>query len=152
MPHLKLLTHLTVVALALTSLSTHAQSSATLDVFVSAPNERGALHGLETLQADGVVITVHDLSAQKRIEQQLSADLPAEKDAALDTATARIHSLTQTTRDALRAAHEAHAAATHWRIARTPAFVIDGEHVRYDATDAVSLWRRHQAAKKESGS
>lgn len=96
----------------------------------------------------GVAVTVHEIGALERWEDELSANLSRDPDTARRQATERLAALTGENKRRLAAAWQGLLEAQRWGIRRVPAIVInDGEAVVYGTTDvsaAVARWRDWQ--------
>ena len=96
----------------------------------------------------GSQITIHDLSARKRLLDEISQGLPSDPAQAKDIALARLNA--GDFRQRLVAAEVDAALATQYGIVKLPAIVFDrGAAVAYGLTDvgqAIELYRRWQGA------
>jgi integrating conjugative element protein (TIGR03757 family) len=103
----------------------------------------------EVLQARGIVVQVFDLDAPARLENRLSADLPAHPPQAERMARARLEAMgIEKLSERIQAAYQGLLLALDYGIDRYPAIVFDkGVGVVYGVTDlgqALKHYRRWQ--------
>lgn len=87
-------------------------------------------------------VTVYDLGAPERLEARLSAGLPADPEAAMAMAKARIAGAR---REALQSVYSGLVQALRYGITRYPAIVFDGKAVVYGVVDLAQALAHYQA-------
>jgi len=87
-------------------------------------------------------VTVYDLNAPERLEARLSAGLPADSEAAIPMAKARIAGAS---REELQSAYSGLVQALQCGITRYPAIVFDGKAVVYGVADLAQALAYYQA-------
>lgn len=113
------------------------------EVFIASPAI--PLEGIDHLQAQGISVSVYDLSARKRLEAELSQGLPRDPRLAQVMVRERVSQISENMKQALIDAHQGELNARQYRIRQVPAVVFDGQYVVYgtsDVTEALQTYRR----------
>lgn len=119
------------------------------EIFIASPAT--PLQGIEHLQAQGVAVTVYDLSARKSLEAELSQGLPGDPRLAQVMVRERVLRLSEPMKQALIDAHQGELNARQYRIRQVPAVVFDGRYLVYgtsDLTEALQTYRREGGATR----
>jgi integrating conjugative element protein (TIGR03757 family) len=105
----------------MTSLATAAEH---IRIEVFTDTDHFPVAGLQSIQ--GVELIIQDLARPKRLERQLSLDLPKPEAEALPVARQRLEGHWEKLAGEFMAAYQSHTAAMKYWITRYPAMVFDG--------------------------
>lgn len=92
----------------------------------------------------GLTVTLYDLSAPKHIEQELSAGLPTNPEAAAKVASQFIQANQETLAQRLMMAYQSHTKAMDYGLTHYPALVFNGQAIIYGVTDVQDGLNRYQ--------
>ena len=99
---------------------------------------------ISVLQKPGLTVTLYDLSAPKHIEQELSAGLSTNPEAAAKVASQFIQANQETLAQRLMMAYQSHTKAMDYGLTHYPALVFNGQAVIYGVTDVLDGLNRFQ--------
>jgi integrating conjugative element protein (TIGR03757 family) len=99
---------------------------------------------IPVLQKPGLTVTLYDLSAPKHIEQELSAGLSTNPEAAAKVASQFIQANQEALAQRLMMAYQSHTKAMDYGLTHYPALVFNGQAVIYGVTDVLDGLNRYQ--------
>ena len=99
---------------------------------------------IPVLQKPGLTVTLYDLSAPKHIEQELSAGLPTNPDAAAKVASQFIQANQEALAQRLMMAYQSHTKAMDYGLTHYPALVFNCQAIIYGVTDVLDGLNRYQ--------
>ena len=99
---------------------------------------------IHVLQKPGLTVTLYDLSAPKHIEQELSAGLSTNPEAAAKVASQFIQANQETLAQRLMMAYQSHTKAMDYGLTHYPALVFNGQAIIYGVTDVLDGLNRYQ--------
>jgi len=99
---------------------------------------------IPVLQKPGLTVTLYDLSAPKHIEQELSAGLPTNPEAAAKVASQFIQANQDNLAQRLMMAYQSHTKAMDYGLTHYPALVFNGQAIIYGVTDVLDGLNRYQ--------
>ena len=99
---------------------------------------------ISVLQKPGLTVTLYDLSAPKHIEQELSAGLSTNPEAAAKVASQFIQANQETLAQRLMMAYQSHTKAMDYGLTHYPALVFNGQAIIYGVTDVLDGLNRYQ--------
>jgi integrating conjugative element protein (TIGR03757 family) len=112
-------------------------------VTVEAFTDNGQLP-IQALSKPGLTVTLYDLSAPRHIEQELSAGLPNNPEAAAKVASQFIQANQETLAQRLMMAYQSHTKAMDYGLTHYPALVFNGQAVIYGVTDVLDGLNRYE--------
>ncbi len=120
----------------------------TLEVITDQPD---SIRSVTQLRQQGITVTIHDLSAAERMEQQLAQGLSGTSEQARAQLNRRFAQMGRQTVEAqLKQAFQAVIQAVHYQVDRHPAIIVNqGEAVLYGLTDlgtALRIYRQWRSA------
>ena len=92
---------------------------------------------IPVLQKPGLTVTLYDLSAPKHIEQELSAGLSTNPEAAAKLASQFIQANQEALAQRLMMAYQSHTKAMDYGLTHYPALVFNGQAIIYGVTDVL---------------
>ena len=99
---------------------------------------------ISVLQKPGLTVTLYDLSAPKHIEQELSAGLSTNPEAAAKVASQFIQANQEALAQRLMMAYQSHTKAMDYGLTHYPALVFNGQAIIYGVTDVLDGLNRYQ--------
>ena len=96
------------------------------------------------LKKPGLTVTLYDLSAPKHIEQELSAGLSTNPEAAAKVASQFIQANQEALAQRLMMAYQSHTKAMDYGLTHYPALVFNGQAIIYGVTDVLDGLNRYQ--------
>ena len=99
---------------------------------------------ISVLQKPGLTVTLYDLSAPKHIEQELSAGLSTNPEAAAKVASQFIQANQEALAQRLMMAYQSHTKAMDYGLTHYPALVFNGQAIIYGVTDVLDGLNRFQ--------
>ncbi len=115
----------------------------TLEVITDQPDH---IRSVSQLRQQGITVTIHDLTAAERMEQQLAQGLTGTSEQARAQLNRRFQQMGRKTVEAqLKQAFQAVIQAVQYQVDRHPAIIINqGEAVIYGVTDLGEALRRYR--------
>ena len=99
---------------------------------------------IPVLQKPGLTVTLYDLSAPKHIEQELSAGLSTNPEAAAKVASQFIQANQDNLAQRLMMAYQSHTKAMDYGLTHYPALVFNGQAIIYGVIDVLDGLNRYQ--------
>ena len=99
---------------------------------------------IPVLQKPGLTVTLYDLSAPKHIEQELSAGLPNNPEAAAKVASQFIQANQDNLAQRLMMAYQSHTKAMDYGLTHYPALVFNGQAIIYGVIDVLDGLNHYQ--------
>jgi len=99
---------------------------------------------IPVLKKPGLTVTLYDLSAPKHIEQELSAGLSTNPEAAAKVASRFIQANQETLAQRLMMAYQSHTKAMDYGLTHYPALVFNGQAIIYGVIDVLDGLNHYQ--------